>query len=367
MNSRAQSIRKESWLVRPSVSIIPFDDGVIDFFQSSTRRSLRFRVRSEILKVVKHLDGKVPLAELCKKHGASVARVEEFIELLHERCVVEPRSIRESIDRSDFRRVLNFLGDYFPAQEVFSSFETMRTAKVAILGCGAVGSWVAVQLAHAGFQNLAFVDGDIVEESNLNRSVFRAEDFGRPKVEALRAAVLKISPAIRVNTTKAMVSDAGTLSALLKEIGPEIVVNCADQPSVDITNEWINSFCMAQEVPYVIAGGYNLHLSLIGMTVTPGISACYECSRITLSEMEDKSIGGVRRLWRPKRNLGSLAPLTGITSSLATSEVIRLAVRSERLPPAMWNRRGEFNFLTNELSFVDLPPRIECGCTGISH
>jgi hypothetical protein len=35
----------------------------------------------------------------------------------------------------------------------------------------------------------------------------------------------------------------------------------------------------------------------------------------------------------------------------------------ERLRPAMWRRLGEFNFLNNGLSFVDLPPRPECGST----
>ena len=120
------------------------------------------------------------------------------------------------------------------------------------------------------------------------------------------------------------------------------------------------TFC---ELAKIAASG---RLGLIGMTVSPGVSACFNCSRITLDELEDKSLQGVRRLWRPKRNLGSLSPLTGITSSLATSEVLRLAVRSERLRPAMWNRRGEFNFLTNELSFVNLPPRPECGCTSES-
>jgi molybdopterin/thiamine biosynthesis adenylyltransferase len=202
-----------------------------------------------------------------------------------------------------------------------------------------------------------------VEESNLNRSIFLHEDIGAPKVEAVASALHRISHRVRVRRVKEHVYDANGLRALLSDARPDVIVNCADEPSVDLTSEWINEYCQHRGVPYVIAGGYNLHLSLIGMTVSPGVSACFNCSRTTLDELEDESLRGVRRLWRPKRNLGSLSPLTGITSSLATSEVLRLAVRSERLRPAMWNRRGEFNFLTNELSFVNLPPRSECGCT----
>jgi molybdopterin/thiamine biosynthesis adenylyltransferase len=118
-------------------------------------------------------------------------------------------------------------------------------------------------------------------------------------------------------------------------------------------------------MPYVIAGGYNLHLSLIGMTVIPGESACYQCGCITLDERQAGELENLRKLNRPWRNIGNLVPLAGITSSFAVNEVIRLAVRSSRLKPRMLNRRGEFNFLTNELHFIELPPRRECGCQAV--
>lgn len=350
------------WLIRPSVSVIPVGDEIFEFFQSSTRRSIRFRLRSEIANVIRRLDGSQCLEEVCEAHGATVVQISRFMEVLHERCAVEPKAVRDAIDATEHYRVLNFLGDYFPAAELFAAFERVRSTRVAILGCGAVGGWTAVQLAHSGLENFTLIDSDHVEESNLNRSIFLHEDIGAPKVEAIASAIHRISPRVRVQRVKENVCDADGLRALLSEARPDVIVNCADEPSVDLTSEWINDYCQHRDVPYVIAGGYNLHLSLIGMTVSPGVSACFNCSRITLDELEDESLQGVRRLWRPKRNLGSLSPLTGITSSLAASEVLRLAVRSDRLRPAMWNRRGEFNFLTNELSFVNLPPRSECGC-----
>ena len=299
-------------------------------------------------------------------HGASVSQVSHLMEVLHERCAVEPKAVRDAIDATEHYRVLNFFGDYFPAAELFAAFERLRSTRVAIVGCGAVGSWTAVQLAHSGLENFTVIDGDHVEESNLNRSIFLHEDIGQPKVEAISSALHRISQRVRVRRVKENVCDADGLRALLSEARPDVIVNCADEPSVDLTSEWINEYCQDRRVPYVIAGGYNLHLSLIGMTVSPGVSACINCSRITLDELEDESLQGVRRLWRPKRNLGSLSPLTGITSSLTASEVLRLAVKSDRLRPAMLNRRGEFNFLTNELSFVNLLPRSECGCTAES-
>ena len=353
------------WQIRPSVSLIPLGEDIFDFFQSSTRRSLRFRMRPEMAKVITNLDGEKSFLALCLEHGASAPQVKNLLDVLHERCIVEPKHIRELIENSQFYRILNFIGDYLPAMELFSTFDRLRHAKIVILGCGAVGSWISIQLAHFGFQNIALIDNDIVAESNLNRSVFRQEDIGFPKIKALASAIHRISPDIQVRQVPKKISEPKHLSAVLCEAAPDIVVNSADEPSVDATSEWINEYCLKHKVPYVITGGYNLHLSLIGMTVIPGVSACFNCSRVTLDEFENETMRGVRRLWRPKRNLGSLAPLTSITSSLAASEILRLAVKSERLAPAMLNRRGEFNFLTNEISFVTIPPRQECGCTEV--
>ena len=49
--------------------------------------------------------------------------MKSFLDVLHERCIVEPSPVREAIDKSEFYRVLNFLGDYFPAAELFAAFD----------------------------------------------------------------------------------------------------------------------------------------------------------------------------------------------------------------------------------------------------
>lgn len=63
-------------------------------------------------------------------------------------------------------------GDYF-------------TGKYAVVGCGGVGSWVALLLTIAGAKEIMLVDPDVVEESNLNRTIFRKSDIGLPKAVAL--------------------------------------------------------------------------------------------------------------------------------------------------------------------------------------
>ncbi len=56
--------------------------------------------------------------------------------------------------------------------------------KATVIGAGAVGRQVALQLAAMGIPWLELVDFDVVEESNLASQGFLQDDLGRPKVEA---------------------------------------------------------------------------------------------------------------------------------------------------------------------------------------
>lgn len=106
-------------------------------------------------------------------------------------------------------------------------------------------------------------------------------------------------------------------------------------PSVDYTSSIVDEACKALNLPYIIGGGYNLHLSLIGMTVIPGKTACYHCGRITLEDRQKGDLDNLKKLDRPWRNIGNLAPLAAITSSFTANEAIRLVLRSQRLMPVM--------------------------------
>jgi ThiF family len=58
---------------------------------------------------------------------------------------------------------------------------------VYIIGCGGVGSWLtpAMCLLVGDPSNIIVVDGDKLEQKNLNRQLFTNDDIGRFKAEAL--------------------------------------------------------------------------------------------------------------------------------------------------------------------------------------
>lgn len=71
-------------------------------------------------------------------------------------------------------------------EDVNSAVETISRARVMIVGCGGIGSNVAMILAGAGIRQFVFIDGDSIEESNLNRQLFwTRRDIGKFKTRAL--------------------------------------------------------------------------------------------------------------------------------------------------------------------------------------
>jgi molybdopterin/thiamine biosynthesis adenylyltransferase len=59
--------------------------------------------------------------------------------------------------------------------------------RILVVGAGALGNFVGLGLAYAGYPRLTFMDPDVVELTNLNRQVFFAEAVGRSKAETLAA------------------------------------------------------------------------------------------------------------------------------------------------------------------------------------
>lgn len=88
--------------------------------------------------------------------------------------------------------------------------EKLCRARVAVFGLGGVGSFAAEALVRAGIGAFLFVDGDCVEETNLNRQLIATrEALGLPKAEVARARALSINPNAQIDA-RHMFYDATT-------------------------------------------------------------------------------------------------------------------------------------------------------------
>lgn len=70
-------------------------------------------------------------------------------------------------------------------------------ARIHIVGCGSVGSTLAENLARCGVTKMTLWDFDTVEAHNIVNQMFRQQDVGKPKVEALKDILLDINPDIK--------------------------------------------------------------------------------------------------------------------------------------------------------------------------
>lgn len=77
----------------------------------------------------------------------------------------------------------------------------LQNSKVALLGVGGFGSWLAYLLAGSGVGSLTLIDDDFVEASNLSRQpLFTIQDLGLPKVEVARSRLLASFPKLSIQT-----------------------------------------------------------------------------------------------------------------------------------------------------------------------
>ena len=72
-------------------------------------------------------------------------------------------------------------------------FETLRRAKILLLGVGGVGSFCLDCLIRSGVDDVTIVDFDTYDETNLNRQLWSEHHVGESKVRALKSRYPQIS------------------------------------------------------------------------------------------------------------------------------------------------------------------------------
>ncbi len=70
-------------------------------------------------------------------------------------------------------------------------------SRIHIVGCGSVGATVAENLARCGITKFTLWDFDEVEPHNLANQIFRQQDVGTKKVDALLDILMEINPDIK--------------------------------------------------------------------------------------------------------------------------------------------------------------------------
>lgn len=345
------------YLLRGSVSLVPLQDKkTIEFFKSNTRVSYKILLEENLINLLSSLNGELSLKELIDNLGLDTIKTLNFINYLEEKKLIETDLIHQKIKKHQFNHVLNFLADYIKIENLLNEFDKLQNSHVIIIGLGAVGSWVAMELGKSGIENFTLIDTDTVDISNLNRSYYTRKDIDTKKILVVKNTLQKINANISCKLIDRNLTSSSFIKEIIHDISTQnkIVINCADKPNVDTTSAWINTACLETNIPFIIAGGYNLHLTLLGPTILPYESACFECIQSQL--MENDKIDDLlksKKLVKVNRNIGNIAPMAIITSTFVVNETIRTLLRSKHIYPIMINRRGNFNYFNHQIKFFD--------------
>lgn len=360
----------ERFRLRPSVSFVPLSlKGTYQFFLSDIRQSFNMAFADELyIQILSELDGRRSLYQLSREYNLTSKQLDglmALLEVLTNKCVIEDYAVVAVRESDPFRRVKTFIANYIPYHSVDAAWERLAHSHIVVIGAGGVGSWVVSSLAQMGIRTFTILDDDIVKSHNLNRSLFTKGDIGSLKTEAVERMLSgRKWEYYSVTSIHEKLENPERLIELLKDCTSEqtVLINCADYPSVSHTSAIINEVAYALDLPFIIAGGYNMHLSLVGPTIIPGKTPCFHCISHGMEQLKVPEIEGAERIVKEHRNLGNLAPLAAISSSFVTNETLKLLLKSPRVKPTMSGKRGEFNFFTKKLSLEEYRRWDECPC-----
>ncbi len=88
--------------------------------------------------------------------------------------------------------------DRFIRQRDLVPQDQLANLTCTVVGVGAVGRQVALQLAAMGAPKIQLVDFDTVDLSNLTTQGYLADEIGQPKVTAAANAIHRLDPSIHV-------------------------------------------------------------------------------------------------------------------------------------------------------------------------
>jgi molybdopterin-synthase adenylyltransferase len=226
--------------------------------------------------------------------------------------------------------------------------ERITAARVALVGCGALGAVQASLLVRAGIGTLRIIDRDFVEESNLQRQIlFDEEDVAAvlPKAVAAEKKLRAVNSLVNV---EGVVEDVNATSIPRLLDGFDLIIDATDNFDARFL---INDYSVKSGIPWV----YGACVGSYGLTfpILPGEGACLRCV------FESAPPAGVS----PSCDTaGVIGPIVSVIAGMQVAEALKiLAGRRERI-----NRKiTTIDLWENRHEVIDLPPPYpECPCCG---
>lgn len=234
--------------------------------------------------------------------------------------------------------------------------DRLQSARFLVVGAGALGNEIIKNAALLGIGYTMVVDIDVIEESNLTRSVlFRHGDEGKPKVDIAARTAREINPDVVVEPRTADINyDIGL--GVYGEM--DIVFGALDNREARVS---MNSACQKMGVPFV-DGAIEIIQGMVKVFVPGDGEPCYEC---TMSD-QDYQLLNMRRscaLLSPDEILAGKVPTTPTTGSVIAGMQVQEAVKllhQDRDLPTLKGKGFFYDGYSNESYVIDYDYRDDC-------
>lgn len=226
--------------------------------------------------------------------------------------------------------------------------KAIMRARVAIVGCGALGALQATLLVRAGVGAVRLIDRDFVEESNLQRQILFDENDARTLQPKAVAAARQLRAVNSLVNIEGLVDDLNPASIERLLDGVDVILDATDNFDARYL---LNDYAVKTGTPWIYGacvGSYGLTFSIL-----PGESACLRCV------FESAPPPGLTPTCDTAGVLGSIV---GVVASLQAAEALKLAAGRRA---ALSRKIVMFDLWENTHDELDLPgadPR--CPCCG---
>lgn len=184
--------------------------------------------------------------------------------------------------------------------------EKLKDYKVCVIGCGGLGGYIIEMLGRLGIGNITAVDGDVFQESNLNRQLLSDSDsIGVNKADRAKERMSLVNPDVKLTPINEMLVESNGLDILK---GNNVVADALDNI---ISRLILQELCSKLNIPLVhgaIAGWYGQIT-----TVFPGDNTL----SFLYSKGHEKGV---------ERHLGNPSFTPALAASIEVSEVIKILI-----------------------------------------
>lgn len=366
------------WL-RDGVDVYISPDSIVHFVFLSTRKRLRLRVAPPLIESLQWFDGKLTVAEIekrCKDDGSFASGSDsaevsfyDFSSYLYGKGVLVNKDwMRESFPPkyiARFSRQLNFLLDVEGSTEAaVALFKKITKMRIALIGIGAVGSWILKELAQMGFQKFVLVDPKALAVTDISRNAFfEYKLIGVAKVDIAEEYIHKqaLYPETRV---KRKAFDLYTDIESLIGDDVDLIINTADEPYIGATSIKLSRYCVKSTLPLLVAGGFDAHLGSLSEMIVPGETPCSDCYAMHFKI----ALKGWKPISHPitdrTRGFGGLSSMNCFAASAAVLKVVRLLSCKGG---GVGQGRGEFLFDKYQIDSFNVNRNPSCQTCGDRH